>query len=488
MRHASTRHSARLQNKPPDTYVQVSTPISQPAYTKRKSPQENSGVEAEAEADESEGARPPEQPRSLPPSKYQLSETNLGIFNERMEARAKKTSTRKRTRSQRSQSSAAASSAIDNTVSSALETATSQRSSSRNAHYRYTYLSGAGVYIHIDPPGNIQAAIDDIFKDEVSENRRAELYSIANDFCEDSKERVQGRTAEGSFVDLFSHTLLNMKINKIAFEYGVDWRAELKPIDRLSARQKAILGNFPIGTNQQEGTAPNPTPDNRPPQQNTMPPPSGPLPKKAEETSRIKTPRPDISVGANVEEFASALCSALSSRGVDGHVVGKMLERLENSTRSSGQGAESLLIATPLKESRLVFPFAVVEGKAYSTGRQIFEAQNQAAVSGASALKIQLSLNKLVEGLSSHVSPPLFFSICTEGPHHELWVHFCLEDDGDTSTFNMKLLMICNSVLLESVKDFIIALEYVLCWGTGKFLDSVVDRLGMVGEDRLGSM
>ena len=97
-----------------------------------------------------------------------------------------------------------------------------------------------------------------------------------------------------------------------------------------------------------------------------------------------------------------------------------------------GGPAEPLLVAVPTQlESDLVFPFAVVEGKAYSTCKQIFEAQNQAAVSGASGLKIQLSLNELVKCSSSDVvpltlndQPPLFSSICTEGSCHELWAHY----------------------------------------------------------------
>ena len=55
-----------------------------------------------------------------------------------------------------------------------------------------------------------------------------------------------------------------------------------------------------------------------------------------------------------------------------------------------------LVLVLALCALDLAFPFAVVEGKAYSTGKQIFEAENQAAVSGACALKIQLNLDSLV--------------------------------------------------------------------------------------------
>jgi hypothetical protein len=45
----------------------------------------------------------------------------------------------------------------------------------------------------------------------------------------------------------------------------------------------------------------------------------------------------------------------------------------------------------------LAFPFAIVEVNAYSTGEQIFEAENQTSVAGACGLKIQLDLDNVVE-------------------------------------------------------------------------------------------
>lgn len=92
---------------------------------------------------------------------------------------------------------------------------------------------------------------------------------------------------------------------------------------------------------------------------------------------------------------------------------------------------EPLLIAIPAScAGSLVFPFAVVEGKSYSTGKSIFQAQNQAAISGACALKMQLDLEDVTsraaqksdEPLIFSQPPPfLFFPVCTEGPIHELY-------------------------------------------------------------------
>jgi hypothetical protein len=150
-----------------------------------------------------------------------------------------------------------------------------------------------------------------------------------------------------------------------------------------------------------------------------MPPP--PLP--------IKTPRPDISIGLK----RTALIAALSSQNLNSRKAMGFLESLKQSVilREEGGLTEPMLISAPASRGvDLVFPFAVVEGKAYMTGKQFAEAENQAAVSGASGLKIQLCLDDLVKrskaGPDIPTTPsksptPLFFSICTEGPYHELF-------------------------------------------------------------------
>jgi hypothetical protein len=156
-----------------------------------------------------------------------------------------------------------------------------------------------------------------------------------------------------------------------------------------------------------------------------------------------------------------------------------------------GEPLEPMLIPVPAPRALdLAFPFAVVEGKAYSTGKQIFEAENQAAVSGACALKIQLDLDDLVEQAtessgaqptSSNTELPLFFSICTQGPIHELWAHWTVVED-DVRMFHSKLLDSCNALLLGRGEEFMLKLNNVGLWGTGPFMKSVVERLGKVAR------
>lgn len=196
-----------------------------------------------------------------------------------------------------------------------------------------------------------------------------------------------------------------------------------------------------------------------------------------------------MSIGISV----TALTSTPSSQNLSNAKAQLFLAQLQNQMvyREPGALQEPMLISIPaLRASDLVFPFAVVEGKAYSTGKQVFEAENQAAVSGACGLKIQLCLDELVKGatLSSDISPtlsntppPLFFSICTEGPYHELWAHYTHIEDG-MRKFNQVLVEICNGALRKSVEPFVTAVDNVLRWGAGTFLESVVERLETVAK------
>lgn len=464
--------------------------------------------EAEIKGDEPKGLHPSEQPQEFTP----LSEEDLqSLYKEVMDSAAKNTLALKRTSLRRS------------IALSEADTVQTQRSSNTTAYYRYKHLAAADVYIHTDPPKDIQAAIDRIVKAKVSKDHRAKLRDIAKELYKACKETVQAAAGEDDFIDLFYTALKAMAPDNIFFRAKADWREELKPITKRSDLNLSFLVNFKAADSYQQQevngvSAPPPpppkrqqqsagqtyisplssmtvaldsTPDNRPLQSDTTPPPaSRPHPEKVKETSFVKTPRPDISVGTQETALISAL-SALSSQHLNNTRAKRFLEKLEDTMVPSERGgpAEPLLVAVPTQRaSDLVFPFAVVEGKAYSTGKQIFEAQNQAAVSGASGLKIQLSLNELIKRSTSDVAPstlkdqpPLFFSICTEGPYHELWAHYTDMED-DVRKFNMKLLKICNGVLLEGVEDFIATVDNVLRWGTGRFLESVVERLVKVAR------
>ena len=479
-------------------------PIAQPARTKQKRPQEDS----EPEPDEPKSERVPKKPRRTSPPKLELSEKNLQLFNgEEMDSPATSTRALKRSSSRRSI-----------TTSSEVDTVRSQRSSNTTAHYRYKHLAAAQIYIHTDPPANIQAAINAVIKAKVSNERYAKLRVIAQELYDGCKKTVKAAVGEDDFIELLLIALRAMDHSSLCLRAKADWREEIKPtiqqsgldlsflagfnaiageqqqeVDDVSAPRKrqqqcanpTLISPRPSGTDESDAT-----PDNGSQESDTMPPPARhPVPDKTKEPSPIKSPRPDISIGTQ----DTALISALSSQILDGTRAKLFLDQLQNTITSCERGGpkEPLLIAVPTQRaSDLVFPFAVVEGKAYSTGKQIFEAENQAAVSGASALKIQLCLNELVHRATTsprisptplNTPPPLFFSICTEGPFHQLYAHYTHIEDC-VRKFNQTLLEICNGALLKSVVDFIVVVDNVLRWGTGQFLESVVEHLAEVAR------
>ena len=443
--------------------------------------------------------RPPKHLRKLSSAVHQLSEENLRILTgEEMDSTRPKYV--KRSSSRRS---------ITTSSDTTLETTRSQRSSNNNAFYRYTHLKAANVFIHSDLPNDIQMATDLIIKAKPSETRRTELRGIAQEFHKTNKEKIKAALGEDDFVDPFRTVLKAIKSDDLMLTEKASWREELKPTILEADLDFSFLGESNTISNphqeREDAVAPPPpkrqqqspsetpvSPDscmsNRSNNRVVMPPPAF-IPHRAKETSLIKTPCPDFSIGTNQTALTSALSRALLN--FNDIETERFLDRLKGGNMPNDPDEPALIFVPTQRPSTLVFPFAVVEGKAYSTGKQIFEAQNQAAVSGVSALKIQLCLDALVERATQNSPdvPPtslkeghaLFFSVCTEGPYHELWVHYTYIKHGER-IFNMALLKYCNGLVLEGLEDFIVAIDNVLRWGTGPFLDSVVERLEKVAR------
>ena len=136
----------------------------------------------------------------------------------------------------------------------------------------------------------------------------------------------------------------------------------------------------------------------------------------------------------------------------------------------------------------MCFPPMVVEGKSYSTGKPVFEAQNQALVSGSCMINLQHQLAELTERTSPGAytgKEPLAFSICTEGPVIQLWVHYTTSVD-DVRTYNMNILKICHPSRLQSLRkdvgSFLEAVNGVMDWAASALLDDIVGQLVVLGQ------
>lgn len=424
-------------------------------------------------------------------------------------------------------------------VSQDTSSSQSRFSHSTAADYRYRLLQRAQICIHgPPPPAEVQASIDIIVKAEISKQRQTELLAISQRFHEGCARVVKAAVSKDDCMDVLRVALLAMDHSKAVFRQKTFWQEELLPtilpfdfdlsfvhdyqqeVDDTSARPRkrqqqtnlAYISPEPSrtdtsldapGNNAYFSPETSKTTTSLDPlgrkaiDSEIMPPPARRSSsakgeskiakrKNARCDSHIKRPVPDMTIGIELE----ALVSALSSQNLDAVNVVRFLELLQTSRvrRQPNGPDEPILCVVPMQcASDLVFPFAVVEAKSYSTGRPIFEAQNQAGVSGACGLKILLCLDEIVNSAStsSHVplapSNALLFSICTEGPIHELWVHYTTIGDG-VRKFNMRLLKTCNGMLPESVVDFFFAVDNVLGWGLGGFLDGVVDQLEKVAR------
>lgn len=427
-----------------------------------------------------------------PPLSETAGEKIRSVFQEVMNSAANNASALKRTSSWCSR------------VPSETDTVRSQRSSNNTAQYRYKHLKAANVHIHADPPKEIQADINEIINTELPEACHASLSLTAKTFSERCREMVDSAAGEDDFVHLFYKVIEDISPNNLVSREKANWRLELKP----RIQQSDVNLSF-YSDEQEEVDDDSEIPSTKRHQQSaghlyispqhSQIPSSSSLdhtpsqPHKSKDTSPIKTARPDITTGIKESALISALVSSLSSSGVkySNTKAKQFLEKLQDATipnKHDGPPEPVLVIVPTQCETNLTFPTLVFEGKAYSTGRQVFEAENQAAVSGTGGVKIQMMLDELVKRATrkSNVSPPpwrnlplLVFAICSEGPQHELWACYPVIKDGEHH-FEMTLLNTCHGVLPKQVEGFLVQVKNVLEWSAGPFFESVVDGLGKV--------
>ncbi|KAI4168816.1 MAG: hypothetical protein LQ346_009029, partial [Caloplaca aetnensis] len=425
--------------------------------------------------------------RTVVRSVKELSETNLEEHDRQTESETsmgggKRTLSRRTSTADMSQDTASVS---------------SQKSSSC-ANYRWITLDSARVYAENGPvPKNIQIRVDAIIQPTISKPKEKELATISKTFCNDFVDVMKGASREDDSVEPIHTALTSLDGGKnFLFPRKSDWDTSLKPIvqqsvwrfnvadksidiaddspDRPNKRQQATSSY--ISPDSSESAIPptcTPLDDSGPPMP-PPPPPPPPLAPPKQDVSMVKTPRPDITMGLR----DTTVIEKLKDKGLRALEASDFLKALQN---------QQALYSNPLQPAYpLRFPPLVVEGKSYSTGRPVFEAQNQAAVSGSCMTNLQHKLTELTERSSprSHQrKDPLAFSICTEGPMMQLWVHYTTLMDGERM-YNMNILRICHAstqpFLQEGVREFFKAVYGVMQWATVDFLDGLVEQLDLV--------
>lgn len=173
----------------------------------------------------------------------------------------------------------------------------------------------------------------------------------------------------------------------------------------------------------------------------------------------LSTPKPDISIGLTHAEFTEHQQIILIQYQASG-----------------------LILSDPhAADMGIRFPFLIVEAKGLSQNGTLVSAQNQAAVGAASALAILQDLKKQTDGDSDLVAdsgeetPTLCFSIVTEGPVHELNVHFF-----DEGAFHMHCFRACRTTLQRDTIEFVYMICRLLEWGRGNYRSAITRQVDLL--------
>ncbi|KAI4276041.1 MAG: hypothetical protein L6R38_005762 [Xanthoria sp. 2 TBL-2021] len=355
-----------------------------------------------------------------------------------------------------------------------------------HSFYRYSILDQAHVYIQSEPPSEtLQTQLDVIFKRKVTDDRRREISDIAKQKSPEFSKLLRGAHREDDLVELVQKALFAIhKDDTLIHPRKADWNLDLKPtIQRQQIWNFDILGRPNVDVNKapdrsgkrQQADRPFPSPDTS---QSSIPPPAAPrVPGNTAQLQlvydgAVKTPRPDFTWGF----YQSTIIEALMERGLSELHASGFLAALQREQKLCSDPTQHFL--------DIRFPILVIEGKAYATGKTLFEAENQAAVSGSSMLNVQRQLASLTDDIvdlshtdeSTNRKSPLAFSLCTQGPILELWVHHIVTK-GNITSYHMNLMAACHASLCDDLETFLSKVDRLLTWYKHDYLNEVVDQL-----------
>ncbi|KAL2053084.1 hypothetical protein ABVK25_006721 [Lepraria finkii] len=317
---------------------------------------------------------------------------------------------------------------------------------------------------------DIQAQMDVMFEREIPEKRRREISGIAKKISQSFINNLRGAHREDDLVELIYEALRMMhKDETFDFPRKADWDPSLKPDIQQEVWNWDALGQSNNDADdvvdrpnkRQQGERFFPSPDTS---QSTMPPPAALSQSKLD---AVKTPRPDFTIGLR----HSTISNALIKRGLSKFKAHDFLKGLQRERKLCSDPTQNFL--------NVRFPILVIEGKAYATGKTAFEAQNQAVVSGGCMVNLRQQLIDLFESVFSNPKggkTPLAFSICTEGPQIEFWVHYTLLEDNVRSHY-MNIFRTCYGSLQGELEGFLIDIERLMRWTKDEFLKEVADQL-----------
>ena len=374
----------------------------------------------------------------------------------------------------------------------------SPKSSVSNSVYRFVILKKAKIFIRPElPPADIQAQMDVIFAPEIPETRKREISGIAKTTSQNFIDILRGAHREDDLIDLIHQALFLMDKDRtfgfvrkagiilplslmytslranldLKLDLDLSLKPEIQQVQSLKAPGQSNNDDSDRivrrPNKRRRGKRPIPSPHLS---QSTIPPPSTALSQPKHDA--VKTPRPDYTIGLR----DSIMTNALVHRGLSEFQVDDFQEFLLHRINLSPDSTQHFL--------NVRFPILVIEGKAYATGKTVFEAQNQAAVSGACMVNLQHKLIDLFQSVSPNVQGgkiPLAFSICMEGPQIEFWVHYALSENNVRRHFT-NIFRTCYGSLQGGLEDFLMDVESLMRWTKDEYLKEIADQLYEVAK------
>ncbi|PYI29956.1 hypothetical protein BP00DRAFT_221651 [Aspergillus indologenus CBS 114.80] len=347
---------------------------------------------------------------------------------------------------------------------SSVSTRRSRSSSPRQpseSTYRARTLFRAGIYIDVKAPQAVDDRIQFVLRTRPADHGTLKLLA-AKLQCQ-SMEWAATQAGEAEWAGSMHEALNALKSTSLVIARNRDWVSDIKPtvhqpsISRPSVPRKRLCEQSRFI----EPETSSPVPSTQP---------AGASTPQRDTPFFLKDPRPDISLGLSDRTLAIALHSARVANA----------DFLLNDLQDTGE-----LISDPgVTPPSLRFPFLLVEAKSGATGGNLYQAQNQAAVGGASAVNIQKALVEAVDGqpLETRGSQlaeslnlmPLCFSVTTEGPVCELWAHFW---DKTERSYGMANIGIWRTTQEDSALDLISKISSILNWGSTALHAAVVESL-----------
>ncbi|XP_014551483.1 hypothetical protein COCVIDRAFT_20276 [Bipolaris victoriae FI3] len=340
--------------------------------------------------------------------------------------------------------------------------------------YRNQNMSYAGVFIDdlVELPHEVKCKVQYILELESLENANgitedeSQQAAYVKRYLDQSRSNAKSCSLEGDWkASLFS---LMGDLARDNFQCHTSeklWNADLKPSPPGVAQSDDESGastpcfpqppSMPPNFDSQSASGfPGPVPSLQP----YTPSIAYTTSSEAADPFYISTPKPDIVVGLDDRHFAPTHRFRLAKHQRFGSIL--------SDPHTAAMG--------------LRFPFLIAETKGLSLNGGLVAAQNQAAIGAACMLKILDELENqatLLTESASPAEPPLCFSITTEGPVHELWVHFKVRDA--THMHNIRTWRTTDA---RHVRELVCYLTRILKWAKDDFMEKIREKLNTVPD------